>query len=209
LKFSYSSIKTTSIDTKRREELEEENPLFEQRLDNALDGLEPYYLDHLKNRISKANALTIANYILSMKVETKISTNHRKGIITSLKLVSRFLDNKPFKEMTREGILTFLDSIRKTEISDPTHKWIGTYNHRLINLLRFFKWLYSPHIEPSKRHKPPVIENIPTLKRREKSRYKPGDLWTKEEHSIFLQYCGNKRDRCYRSRQVRSSLSAL
>jgi integrase/recombinase XerD len=205
LTFSYSSIKTTSIDTKRREELEEENPLFEQRLDNALDGLEPYYLDHLKNRISKANALTIANYILSMKVETKISTNHRKGIITSLKLVSRFLDNKPFKEMTREGILTFLDSIRKSEISDPTHKWIGTYNHRLINLLRFFKWLYSPHIEPSKRQKPPAIENIPTLKRKEKSKYKPGDLWTKEEHSIFLQYCGNKRDRCYHAMAIDTS----
>lgn len=119
LTFSYNSIKTTNTDTIRREE---ENPLFEQRLDIALDGLEPYYLDHLKNRISKANALTIADYILSMKVETNISTNHRKRIITSLKLVSRFLDNKPLKEMSREGILTFLDSIRKTETSDPTHK---------------------------------------------------------------------------------------
>ena len=128
MRFSDTSIKTTNIDTKRREELEEENPLFEQRLDNALDGLEPYYLDHLKNRISKANALTIADYILSIKVETNISTNHRKGIITSLKLASRYLDNKPFEEMTREDVLTFLDSIRKSEISDPTHKWIGTYN---------------------------------------------------------------------------------
>jgi hypothetical protein len=37
---------------------EEENPLFDQRLNNALDGLEEYFYDHLKNRISKSNALT-------------------------------------------------------------------------------------------------------------------------------------------------------
>jgi hypothetical protein len=43
---------------------EEENPLFEQRLNNALDGLEYYYYDHLKSRISKLNALMIADYVL-------------------------------------------------------------------------------------------------------------------------------------------------
>jgi hypothetical protein len=42
---------------------EEDNPLFEQRMNNALDGLQPYYYDHLKNRISKTNATTIIDYI--------------------------------------------------------------------------------------------------------------------------------------------------
>jgi hypothetical protein len=128
-----------------------DNSLFDQRLSNALDGLEPYYLDHLKNRISRENALTIIDYILSMKVETNLSTNHRRGIITSLKLVSEFLGNKPFKEITREDIITFLDSIRKPETSDPMHKWIGTYNHRLIDLLRFFKWILNIQNERSLR----------------------------------------------------------
>jgi integrase len=181
---------------------EEESPLFEQRLNNALDGLEYYYYDHLKNRMSKSNALTIADYILTMKVETNLTTNHKRGVVTSLKLVSQFLDNKPFKEMTKEDILAFLDSIRRPETKDPTHKWIGTYNQRLINLQRFFKWLYFPDIEPSKRQKPKVIENIPTLKRKEKSKYKASDIWTKHEHVIFLQYCGNKRDRCYHAMAV-------
>jgi hypothetical protein len=75
---------------------EEESPLFEQRLNNALDGLEYYYYDHLKNRMSKSNALTIADYILTMIVETNLTTNHKRGVVTSLKLVSQFLDNKPF-----------------------------------------------------------------------------------------------------------------
>jgi integrase/recombinase XerD len=181
---------------------EEENPLFEQRLNNALDGLEEYFYDHLKNRISKLNALTIVDYILAMKVETNLSPNHKRGVVTSLKLLSQFLDNKPFKEMTKEDLLAFLDSIRRPETKDPTHKWIGSYNQRLINSLRFFKWLYSPDIEPSKRQKPKVVENIPALKRKEKSKYKASDIWTKQEHVIFLQYCGNKRDRCYQGMAI-------
>jgi site-specific recombinase XerD len=190
---------------KTNAESELANPLFDQRLENAVGDLEPYFMNHLENRISRVNALAIVDYILSMKVEINLSANHRRGIITSLKLVSEFCDNKSFREMTRENILGFLDSIRKHDTTDPLHKWIGTYNHRLMDLLGFFKWLYSPHIEPSKRSKPDVVANIPTLKRKEKSRYKPGDLWTKEEHNIFLQYCGNKRDRCYHAMAIDTS----
>jgi hypothetical protein len=63
--------------------------------------------------------------------------------------------------------------------------------------MRFFKWLYSPDIEQKKRPKPSVIENIPQLKRKEKSIYKPTDLWTAEDDSLFLKHCPNPRDRCY------------
>jgi hypothetical protein len=55
------------------------------------------------------------------------------------------------------------------------HKWIGTYNLFRIHLLRFFKWLYYPDIEPGQRPKPSLVENIAQLKRRERSIYKPFD----------------------------------
>lgn len=94
-------------------------------------------------------------------------------------------------------MLSFLDSFRKIETVDPLHKWIGTYNNYRIQLLWFFKWLYSPDIEPKKRPKPPVIENIPQLKRKENPIYKPTDLWTPEDDSLFLKDCPSARDRCY------------
>jgi integrase len=77
------------------------------------------------------------------------------------------------------------------------HKWIGTYNTYRIHLLRFFKWLYNPDIEPGKRTKPEIIQNIPKLKRKEKSIYKPTDLWTPEHDLLFLKYCPSKRNKCY------------
>jgi hypothetical protein len=47
------------------------------------------------------------------------------------------------------------------------------YNLYRMYILRFFKWLYYPDIEPDKRPRPEVIDNIPQLKRKEQSIYKP------------------------------------
>jgi integrase len=77
------------------------------------------------------------------------------------------------------------------------HKWIGSYNLYRIHFIRFFKWLYAPELTPEKRPKPSLVDNIPKLKRKEHSIYKPSDLWTQEDDLLFLKYCPNKRDRCY------------
>jgi hypothetical protein len=122
-----------------------------------------------------------------MKSEINLSDHYRKDTIILLSNLSIFFKNaKAFKEITREDLLSFLDSYRKPEDIDPLHKWIGTYNIYRIHMMRFFKWLYFPDIEQKKRPKPSVIENIPQLKRKEKSIYKPTDLWTAEDDSLFL-----------------------
>jgi hypothetical protein len=145
------------------------------------------------------NVLTICDYVSSMRSEVNPSSYYRRDIITLLCNLSTFFNNnaKSFKEITRDDLLSFLDSYRKTEDLDPSHKWIGTYNLFRIHLIRFFKWLYFPDVQPDKRPKPPVIENIAQLKRKEKSLYKPTDLWTADDDSLFLKYCPNPRDRCY------------
>jgi integrase len=45
--------------------------------------------------------------------------------------------------------------------------------------------------------KPECVMDIPQLKRKEKSCYKPTDLWTQEDDILFLKWVTNKRDRCY------------
>ncbi len=114
---------------------------------------------------------------------------------------------KQFEDMmaTRDDILLYLDSCRKPENEDPLHKWIGTYNIRRIILFRFFKWLYYPDVDSSKRRselsvqerKPECIIGIPQIKRKEISCYKPSDLWSQEDDLLFLKWVTNKRDRCY------------
>ena len=99
--------------------------------------------------------------------------------------------------MNRDDIISFLESYRKPEISDPMHRWIGTYNLFRMLLFRFFKWLYYPDLEQKKRPKPEVIQNILQLKRKEQSIYKPTDLWTADNDLLFLKYCPSKRIKCY------------
>ena len=175
--------------------------VIKTKIENATEGLSSNCFNNLYNKIlpaSKENALTIYDYISSLKSEINPSDNYRKDTIILLCSVSLFFKNaKLFKEITREDLLSFLNSFRKIESVDPLHKWIGTYNTYRIQLMRFFKWLYSPYVEQKKRPKPSTIENIPQLKRKEKSIYKPTDLWTPEDDSLFLKYCPNPRDRCY------------
>jgi integrase len=132
-----------------------------------------------------------------MKTEINLSDNYRKSNIDRLVKFSKFHNHKPFRQITREDVLAFLDNLRKPESVDPMHKWISTYNTYRIQLIRFFKWLYSPDIESDKRPRPKVMENIPQLKRKEKSVYKPSHLWTPEEDLLFLRYCPSKRMKCY------------
>ena len=41
------------------------------------------------------------------------------------------------------------------------------------------------------------MQGVNRLTRKEQSSYKPSDLWTNEEHFIFLKYCPSKRDKAF------------
>jgi len=111
-----------------------ESTIFDQNIERATAGLEPYFQDQLKTKISTNNSTIIARYILSMRAETNLSDNHRRGVITSLKLLSEFTSSIPFLEMTREEILQYLDSLRKSDASDNLHRWVSTSRDPILNL---------------------------------------------------------------------------
>jgi integrase/recombinase XerD len=159
-----------------------------------------------RTRLSKENALTLCNYIIDYKREINLSLNTIRSAIQHLSELSKAVGiEKKFADMTREDILLFLDHYRKLENDDPMHKWINTYNSNRSVVLRFFKWLHFPEIgDPKKRDKlsaetkePKCIQDIPKLKRREVSSYKPSDMWTPEDDLLFLKYVTNTRDRCF------------
>ena len=170
---------------------------LDSKIDNITKDLNKAWSKNLRNGISVENADTICNYIIDMKAEINPTTNY---IINSIKLpylFSRYLKNKPFRKIIRQDIIDFLDSRRKSKVLNPMHKWVGTRNLYLVHLIRFFKWLYYPDIEYRKRLKPVIIQNISKLRRKEKSIYKPSDMWTQEDDFLFCRYCPSKRDKAY------------
>jgi integrase/recombinase XerD len=126
----------------------------------------------------KSKDKVINDYIETIRRQANISKNH-EGLIR--RLLRRIDINS-----TPTSIMKFLDSVRKSESEDPLHSWIGTWNLYFVILSRFFKWLGNP-----------CMDGIKRLKRKERSVYKPSDLWTQEEDLLFLKHCPSKRIRCY------------
>jgi integrase len=146
--------------------------------------------------IQAQNQKVIADYIQARKTETNLAGSTQVVTSDTLNRFSRYV-NKNFNDVTRNDIILFLNSVRKTETQDPTHKWIGTYNLYFMTICTFFKWLYYPDLSPKERPKPEVLLNIKQLKRKEQSSYKPSDMWTQDDDILFLKYCPSKRDRGY------------
>ena len=129
-----------------------------------------------RDRISTENAIVVADYIIAMKREINPRASYVKNNIQFLSELSRFVGiEKRFEDFARDDILSFLDSIRKSENDDPMHKWIGSYNVKSEAILRFYKWLFYQNIEnPKKRNvlsrlegKPECIMGVCQLKRKE------------------------------------------
>jgi hypothetical protein len=130
-----------------------------KKIDIATVGLRPDVNASLYKVSNKDDALSIADYIISMKSEINPSDHYKTDVIKLLRKLSIFCGkDSPFKQITRQDLLSFLDNFKKPEESNPLHKWIGTYNLYTIHLIRFFKWLYYPDIEPSKGPKPSVVQ---------------------------------------------------
>jgi hypothetical protein len=128
--------------------------IFDRKIEQATAGL-PASCTKVLRLLPENNAMTIIDFIAAIRVESNPSDHYRRDLIEVLSIFSRFTENKPFKNMIRSDIVSFLESFRKTEAADPMHKWIGIYNIFRIHLTRFFKWLYYPDIESRSRPKPP------------------------------------------------------
>jgi integrase len=179
---------------------------FDRKLELVTEDLQQKHYHKLLESLPRLASDEIINYLLAMKAEKNLAVHSREVIIKTLVQLSRFVKYKDWKAISRADILAFLDTLRKPEASDPLHKWIGTYNLYIPIITPFFRWLYYPELESKKRPKPSCVENIPKLKRKEQSIYKPADLWSQADDLLFLKYCTSKRDRCYHA--VSRDLSA-
>jgi hypothetical protein len=70
----------------------------------------------------KDKAATVVKYVEVMKTAVNPSDHYRRDLIVLLCRFSKHDNNnndKPFKEISRDDIVNFLNSVRKTETQDP------------------------------------------------------------------------------------------
>jgi integrase len=173
---------------------------FEEDIEKIIPGTLPYYKSILKelHSFNQQNANLLYSFLLREHTERNVKVGTK---ITYIKIIFHFIKFcgfKDFDRITNEDITNYLNSLRRPEVEDPTHKWIGTHNTRQMILNKFFRWLYNKHEHNKEKWiNPECLLGIKSLRRKEKSAYKPSDIWTYEEHSVFLKYCPQKRDQCY------------
>ena len=126
---------------------DEENNLV-KKIESITKSLRKQYFKNSLVTLSKKNienARTICNYIISEQTEINIKDSTKEGKIKILVWLSNhFQDKESYRNMTRNDILEYLNTLRKSPIEDPTQKWIGSYNGRQMILNKFFRWLYNP-----------------------------------------------------------------
>jgi site-specific recombinase XerD len=155
------------------------------------------------------NVNVICDYIIAEQNEINLKESTKEGKIKCLAKLSTYLHHKPFRSISKGDVLGYLTSLKKPESVDPQHKSIGTYNGRQMILLKFFRWLYNSEVtDPRKRVTPPCMDGVRRLPRLEISTYKPSDLWTEEEHEVFLKYCPSLRDKAYHAMAYDTSARA-
>jgi len=72
------------------------------------------------------NAATICDHILAEQTEHNIKVSTAESKVKTLLWLSRYLNDKPFEEMTKHDISGYLNSLRKPTSIDPQQKWIGS-----------------------------------------------------------------------------------
>ena len=81
---------------------------------------------------AKTNDDIINKYFNAMQTENNPNYNYIKVNRNTLTMFSRFhKNNKLFTKMKRKDILSYLNSLRKSDEIDPLHKWLVPITYRL------------------------------------------------------------------------------
>jgi Phage integrase, N-terminal SAM-like domain len=155
-----------------------QNVDLEKRIDILTASALAYYNSIFKQlaRSNPNNAQILCDFITTEYNEQNMKLGTR---LTHIKIICsfiRYLQYKDFQRITKSDVIYYLNSLRKQESVDPSHKWIGTFNTRQIVLSKFFRWIYNQNeADHNKWLTPPCMQGVKILARKERSPYKPSE----------------------------------
>jgi hypothetical protein len=77
------------------------------------EGVSPIVIRKLRN-LSEENIITITNFILAINTESNPSDRYRQQILLGLCELSKFVNNKEFRQITREDLIQYMDKLTQT-----------------------------------------------------------------------------------------------
>jgi|GEM_PF-1730251 hypothetical protein len=116
----------------QEEEKEKETNLLYRKINFITKDCSKLYFNKILKKLvekNSDNANIICEYIIAEETELNIKNSTKESRIKVLVWISNFLnDTKSFKQMTKQDILDYLNSLRKSTLEDSSQRWIGSYN---------------------------------------------------------------------------------
>jgi hypothetical protein len=179
-----TSLKTSQLT--KKEDSASVRQIAKSRLHDKINSItntcsKAYFNKILKSLaiVNPSNANIICEYIIAEQEQLNIKNSTKEGKIKTLVWLSNFFNNKiTFRQLSKQNILQYLNNGRKSIEQDKAQRWIGSYNNRQMILLKFFRFLYNTGENDSESRKTPkCMQGIKQLRRLDKIRYKPSDMW--------------------------------
>jgi hypothetical protein len=126
------------------------------------------------------------------------SERHQNNNLNVMIEIALFLGpNITFYDVNKkEQILSFLDTKIKDSSIDPEKRWITSWNHYLVRVKLFFRWLYNKDKEIDKDYwETPDFLRIKNKKTKRISPYVETEIWEKDELLSILKYEPFKRNK--------------
>ena len=122
-------------------------------------------------------------------IANNTSERHQNNNLKVIIVFSNILGSRiSFHDIIKpKVIMNFLDTKRKSIKQDPDSKWIITWNHYLIRIKNFFRWLYnyraknSEEILPQSEWITPPFARIKQRKSKRLSPYSETEIWDLDE----------------------------
>jgi hypothetical protein len=149
-------------------------------------------------RLSNSSNIKIINEFLIFMKNNGSSQRHQNNNLNVIIEFSNYLDsNTTFYDINKkEQILSFLDTKIKDLARDPEKRWITSWNHYLVRIKLFYRWLHNKDKEIDKDYwETPEFLKIKNKKTKRISPYVETEIWDKDELLSILKYESYKRNK--------------
>jgi hypothetical protein len=100
------------------------NPVADRKILLALEGMPNHTKYQFLAEFPSGNKMLLAEFLNDFMTRENIAVNTKRVYIHNLLYLSRSLNHKAFKEITRDDVMTYLQTLRRPLSVDASQKWI-------------------------------------------------------------------------------------
>jgi integrase/recombinase XerD len=154
-------------------------------------------INKIQNLSNSPNSKTLNEFLFYMKNNGSSERHQNNNLIVMMEFSNSFGSNTSFYDINKkEQIILFLDTKIKDSLQDPEKRWITSWNHYLVRIKLFFRWLYNKDKEIDKDYwETPEFLKIKNKKSKRISPYVESEIWEKDELLSILKYEPYKRNK--------------